>query len=214
LLAQYTQPGETITRVATAAQTTSSFFEVGDLSSRVHAFTHVIETIITLRIGTWHAIALRLTNVFSEYFTLAPSKLFAIVERYFRKVRSQFPPQATASGLFGDIGDALGSLDWISTISGWHGALRHLLAHMLALPFLHLEHLLEDFSFLDLIDTVSLESLRKGSSLVRVENFIKVLQDFCIALDTWITPRRGTLRSCSTFAPCKAGLETSSISSL
>lgn len=186
-------PHAAATVVATPASfSVPSATSLVPMINKVHDFSQVMETILTLSDGTWAQIVLRLTNVFSEYFKIISiDTLFGVVERFFLKVRNMTRPNATASGLFADVGNALGRLDWIAGVSNWHNALRHLMSHLLALPFLDLEKLIDDNSFLDLIDRVTIESLRKNSSLVRVDHFIVVLKDFCLAIDAWIDPQEG-----------------------
>jgi hypothetical protein len=157
---------------------------------KTHHFIQIVETIWTLSEGNWISISLRLSNVFTEYFPKTDQKVFEhIISRFFRRMKSTSDANTgMASGMFGDVANALDSLEWITSVTNWHGILRHLVAHLLVLPHLGLESLLDSEDFLHLIDRSAVESLSKGSPLKKIEDFVVVLKGFCAQLDNFLDP--------------------------
>jgi len=170
----------------------SPFSQSAPLIEKTHHFLQVIETVWTISDGSWAAISLRLSNIFTEYFPYTnPQVLYDLISSFFRKVKdsTDAPLSGVASGIFADAATALDSLEWISSLTNWHGILRHLLAHILVLPCLGLESLLEHRDFLHLIDRSAVESLQKGSPIKRIEDFTVVLKGFCTQLDNFLDPK-------------------------
>jgi hypothetical protein len=127
--------------------------------------------------------------MFTEYFPLVDIEVLAsALSRFFHRVAETSVLRGTAAGLFGDFANALSNFSWISQLSNWENSLRHLLAHLFALPMLGMEKLVEDTYFMILVDNSAVESLRKHSSLTRINDFVLVLTDFCYAVDAWMSP--------------------------